>query len=145
MSWFDFDRTLDEMDSFRRRMDDLFQALEGRRGGEYIGWSDFPNADLRDEGGHLVIEADVPGLRKEDLEVNCTGNGVTISGKRTVEVPDGYQAHRRERSDYQFSRSFSLGSKIDADKATAELRDGMLTITLPKSAEAQPRRIDINA
>lgn len=92
-----------------------------------------------------MIEADVPGLRREDLEVHCTANGVTISGKRKVEVPSGYKAHRRERTDYQFSRSFAPGAKIDADKATAELRDGMLTITLPKSAEAQPRRIDINA
>lgn len=143
--WFDFDRTLDEMESFRRRMDDLFQALEGRRGGEYIGWSDFPVAHLRDDGGNVVIEADVPGLRKEDLDVKCTGQGVTITGKRKVDVPGGYQAHRRERGDYQFSRSFSLGTQIDPDRVDAELRDGMLTITLPKSAEAQPRRIDVKA
>jgi HSP20 family protein len=98
-----------------------------------------------DDGTSFVLRADVPGLTENDFQISVAGNTVTLRGERKVEAPEGYSAHRRERSTVRFDRSFELPARIDAEKVTATLKHGVLTLTLPKVAEAQPRQISVKA
>jgi HSP20 family protein len=66
-----------------------------------------------------------------------------LQGSRRVEAPQGYDVHRRERGAYEFTRSFTLPVKVDADQAKATLKNGLLTLTLPKAPEVQPRQINV--
>ena len=86
-------------------------------------------------------------IRVTGAEVDAYRPGWTRSmrGERKVEVPHGYSEHRRERSAVSFAKSFQLPARVDADKVTAILKHGVLTLTLPKAAEAQPRQISVNA
>jgi HSP20 family protein len=98
-----------------------------------------------DDGAAFVLRADVPGLTEKDFEISVAGNTVTLRGERKVEVPEGYSVHRRERSAVRFAKSFELPTRVDADKVTATLKHGVLTLTLPKAADAQPRQISVKA
>ena len=70
---------------------------------------------------------------------------LTISGERKVEAPEGYSVHRQERGSVKFSRSFTFPCRIDTEKASATVKDGVLTIKLAKAAEAKPRKITVTA
>ena len=100
---------------------------------------------FQDQGEAFVFRADVPGLSEADLHINVAGNTLQLKGERKVEVPEGHSAHRRERRAYRFDKSYELPSRVDAEKATATLKHGVLTLTLPKVAEAQPRQIAVKA
>ena len=98
-----------------------------------------------DDGTNFVLRADVPGLTENDFDISVAGNTVTLRGERKVTVPEGYSTHRRERSAVKFAKSYQLPTRVDADKVTATLKHGVLTLTLPKVAEAQPRQISVKA
>lgn len=100
---------------------------------------------FEDQGEAFVFRADVPGLSEADLRIDVSGKTLTLRGERKIAVPEGYSAHRRERSAYRFDKSYELPSRVDADKASAVLKHGVLTLTLPKVAEAQPRQIVVKA
>jgi HSP20 family protein len=104
-----------------------------------------PRANLVDDGNQLVLTAEVPGLSERDVKLTLNQEVVTISGERTVEVPEGYSVHRRERANVNFTRSFALPCRVNADRASATVKDGILTVTLEKSADAMPRQITVNA
>ena len=139
--WNDFDYTLALFDDFRRRMDHLFGSQESPRN----GFAAQPRMTLRDDGKELILVAEVPGIAESDLKVSLHNDTLTISGERKNELPEGYQVHRRERALGQFSRSFTLPVKIDAEKTQAELKNGVLKLTLSRAAEAQPRMIAVKA
>lgn len=98
-----------------------------------------------DDGANFILRADVPGLTESDFDISVAGNTVTLRGERKVEVPEGYSTHRRERSAVKFAKSYQLPTRVEADKVTATLKQGVLTLTLPKAAEAQPRQISVKA
>jgi HSP20 family protein len=100
---------------------------------------------FEDDGSNYVLHADVPGLTENDFQINVAGNTVTLRGERKVEVPEGHSVHRRERRAVSFAKSFELPTRVDAEKANATLKHGVLTLTLPKVAEAQPRQIAVKA
>jgi HSP20 family protein len=100
---------------------------------------------FQDQGEAFVFSADVPGLSEADLSIDVSGNTLRLKGERKVEVPEGHSSHRRERTAYRFDKSYELPSRVDAEKATATLKHGVLTLTLPKVAEAQPRQIAVKA
>lgn len=101
--------------------------------------------DFEDDGTSFVLRADVPGLTENEVQISVAGNTVTLRGERKVEVPEGHSVHRRERSAVNFAKSFELPARVDADKVSATLKHGVLTLTLPRAAEAQPRQISIKA
>jgi HSP20 family protein len=111
--------------------------------GDYLGnWS--PVVDIYDKGGEVVIHAELPGMKKEDIDIRVENNVLTLRGKRErkEEVKEeGY--FRSERAYGSFSRSFSLPTSVDVKKIVAEYKDGVLSLTLPKAEEAKPRQIDI--
>jgi HSP20 family protein len=100
---------------------------------------------FEDDGNNFVLRADVPGLTESDFQISVAGNTVTLKGERKLEAPEGHSVHRRERSGVRFAKSFELPARVDADKVTATLKHGVLTLTLPRAAEVQPRQISVKA
>ena len=103
-----------------------------------------PAVDIFDKGAEVVIHAELPGIKKEDIDVHVENNVLTIRGKKERKEEakeEGY--YRTERAYGSFSRSFSLASSVDVTKIGAEYKDGVLTLSLPKSEKAKPRQIDV--
>ena len=122
---------------------------------ELLSWDPFfgnrpatafsPAFEVKETDDAFVLKADLPGVEDANLDIAVHNNVLTISGKRTMEVPKGYQVLRQERGDIQFARSFSLPTKVDFDKCSATVKDGMLILKMSKTAEAQPRRISVRS
>ncbi|MGC8723481.1 MAG: Hsp20/alpha crystallin family protein [Acidobacteriota bacterium] len=109
---------------------------------EYGAWS--PAVDLREEEGQYVIEADMPGMKREDIEVHLENNLLTIRGERKFEAESQKETyHRIERAYGRFTRSFTLPSRVEADKISATYKDGILQLIVPKAEESKPKRIAI--
>lgn len=123
----------------RRELERLFGDFERTTtpGGTPLGFED--------DGASFVLRVDVPGLTESDFEISVAGNTVTLRGERKLEAPEAYSVHRRERSAVRFAKSFELAARVDAEKVTATLKHGVLTLTLPKAAEHQPRQISVKA
>jgi len=145
--WSDIDRTFAMMDDFRRRMDRLSGAAGAQHGYAGLEWprvtGGWPATNLYDTGNALVIQAEIPGLSDKDVHLSVTADTLTFTGERKVTMPEGYTAHRQERTPVKFSRSFTLPSKVNAEKCVATLRDGILIVTLPKEDEEKPRSIQV--
>jgi HSP20 family protein len=135
----DFGRGYAPQAQLRRELDRLFGEFERAVTPSSTALS------FDDDGTNFVLRADVPGLTENDFQISVAGNTVTLRGERKVEVPEGYSEHRRERSAVSFAKSFQLPARVDPDKVTATLKHGVLTLTLPKAAEAQPRQISVKA
>lgn len=104
-----------------------------------------PSFDIKETPDAYVFEADMPGIRREDLEINLTGNRLTITGKRDAQPRiEGEHHFMLERSFGSFSRTFNLPEGVDAGKVTADLKDGVLTLALHKVPEVKPRKIEIS-
>ena len=126
-------------------------SLLARRTFPMFGAEDFeklnPAVDMYDEGKELVMKADLPGVKKEDLHLDLTENVLTLSGeKKTEETVEKGGYYRSERSYGRFTRSFELPSDVDTEKITASIKDGVLEIRLPKTekAETATKNISIN-
>ena len=104
----------------------------------------FPALNVWENEDNLFVEAELPGFTMNDVELTVIGDELSIKGERKA-GPAEEQAtfHRRERGIGPFSRFITLPVDVDADRVEAVLRDGVLTITLPKAAEAKPRRIQV--
>lgn len=142
----DWERTLAVMDEFRRRMGvylDEQEELSRPEASLYGESGSWPRVNVFDTGESLVLQADVPGLTDKDVEVSVHQDTLTVSGERRPPNFAGYSVHRQERRGIRFSRSFVIPCPIDADKAQANVRDGVLTVTLPKAPEAQPKKIAV--
>lgn len=103
-----------------------------------------PSFDVKETTDAYQFTADMPGIRKEDLDIQLAGNRLTISGKRESEgAREEGRVYAQERSFGTFTRSFTLPEEVESAKVAAELRDGVLHLMVPKSPEVRPRRIDI--
>ena len=142
----DIDRMFDAMGLLRGRFDNIFNEFD-RTVGYGNDWSvvgNYPRTNLFDKGSSFELVAEVPGISRNDLDVKIQGNYLEISGKREIESPNGYKAHRNERGSATFTRSLTLPSEVDSSKVSATLKDGLLVLTLPKSEAAKPRQISIS-
>jgi HSP20 family protein len=140
--WTDFERTFAAMDELRRKMEQALGEGDGE-GVSYDGAAAWPRVSLWDAGENLVLKADLPGVSEKDIQLQLTEDVLTLSGTRKVEQPQGYSVHRQERLPMRFSRSFTLPSRVQGNDIGATLKDGVLTVTLPKTPESQPRQITI--
>lgn len=103
-----------------------------------------PAADVRETDEAFAVEAELPGMKKEDVSVTFEDGTLTISGERKYEEEsNGTNLRRMERAYGSFSRSFRLPREIDAEGVVANFRDGILTVTVPKTETAKPRTIEI--
>ena len=111
---------------------------------EEAGSTFLPSFDVKETADAYVFVADMPGIRKEDLDIQLAGNRLTVSGRRESETSaqEG-QVYSQERSFGTFTRSFSLPEEVESGKVAAELRDGVLHLMVPKSPEVRPQKIKI--
>ena len=136
-----------ELSDLQDRVGRLFGEYYGRRGEDDVmrrgAW--IPSVDIYDSGSHeLVIKAELPDMRREDIDISVENNTLTISGEKKMEAGIREdQFHRVERAYGHFSRSFSLPATIDTEKVTAEYKNGVLTLRLPTREEAKPRQIQV--
>jgi HSP20 family protein len=126
-------------DELRREVDRLFFDFERGNADQAAG----PILSVEDRGDALTLRAELPGMTEKELELTVTGNSLTLKGERKVEAPAGHTTHRSERTSYRFARTFELGTKVDPDKVQAALTNGVLTVTLPKAADAKPKQIQV--
>ena len=120
-------------------------ALTGRldrlSGAAVSGW--LPALDIYETADRFVIAAELPGLSREQVRVQVHGSDVTLSGEQPQQAIAGERVLQIERGHGRFSRTFALGTPIDGDAVSADLKDGVLTITLPKLAARGPQRVDV--
>lgn len=101
-----------------------------------------PTFEVKETKDAYVFKADLPGVKENDLDVSLADNRIVISGKRSEERrEEGERYYAYERSYGSFSRAFTLPEGIDAENVNAELKEGVLTVSVPKKPESQPRRI----
>jgi HSP20 family protein len=118
-----------------------FGDLDGY--GQQTGAHSVPELiSLQDKDGYTVT-ADVPGLTDKDLSVDLHRGVLTISGHRELATPENFEVTRRERSSLNFSRSLRLPDEVDEERVNAAVKDGVLTITLPRQEAVKPRQIPI--
>jgi len=99
-----------------------------------------PSIDIMTEGDNVVVKAELPGMKKEDIDVDLTEDTITISGeKQKEEKVEKKDYHSIERSYGSFKRSFSLPSQVQTEKASAKFKDGVLEIKIPKTEEAKKK------
>lgn len=137
--WNDFNQTYATLNAFRREMDRLFQTEDTQ-----VSSNDL-SATLKDIGEAFVVKAFVPGLDDKQLKLSLTEDALALSGERADDTPKNYTTHRKERAAYSFARSFAFPAKVDPEKVTADLQNGVLTVKVQKAAEAKPRLITIKA
>jgi HSP20 family protein len=148
LGWNDFDDMFSAMSQLRTYMDRVMddsssgRVWEGRGLSGLGGW---PRANLTDTGASISVSAEVPGLSEKDIKVSLNQDVLTLSGQRPIEAPKGYSTHRQERPSVEFSRSFSLPCRVNPEHATASVKNGILTVTLEKAADAMPRQISVKA
>jgi HSP20 family protein len=131
-------------DEFDRFFDD-FRELPGELGMRFLGRPGFPAVNLWEDNQNLYAEAEVPGMKMSDLEVFVLNDELTIKGERPERIEEGTSFHRRERGTGKFSRVIRLPFEVDANRVEATLRDGVLTVRLPKSAAVLPRKIEVKS
>jgi HSP20 family protein len=104
-----------------------------------------PSVDIYENKDQIVLEAELPGMNREDFDLSVENNVITLRGERRFEKKDdGDNYHRVERSYGSFTRSFTLPQTVSAEGAQAEYRNGVLRVTLPKREEVKARRIEIS-
>ncbi len=136
-----------ELGTMQKEFNRLFNEAFPRKYGEdelsTRTWA--PPVDIFETENSLVLKADLPGVDPKDVEIRVEDSTLYLKGERKFEKEvkeENY--HRVERSYGTFTRSFSLPNSIDADKVTADYKDGQLTLTMPKREEAKPKTIRIN-
>ena len=130
-------------DEFRREMDRLFDAFGmGVSPRPHARSGLYPAINVWDAGDTLCVEAEVPGIGRNDLEILAVGNELTIKGRRTA-LEGGWTYHRHERGSGEFTRSITLPAEINADKVDAIVDNGVLMIHLPKAEAAKPKQIAV--
>src|SRR5947209_18464015 len=115
---------------------------DARQAQLFTGWT--PALDLYQNNDNVVAVVELPGMRKEDIEISLQDGMLTIGGERKSQTEgNGESATRTERFTGKFRRSITLPTRVDANKVNATYKDGILTITLPKAEEAKPKQIQV--
>ena len=123
------------VNTLRRDMDDLWTRFFDNQGQSH-GMAFVPTVNIKETEKAIEVTADMPGLKPEDIEVNLTGNILTIKGTKKAETKeDKANYHLIERTSGYFARSFRLPVDVDRDQVQAKNKDGILTVTLPKAAK----------
>ncbi|MCD6219107.1 Hsp20/alpha crystallin family protein [Candidatus Calescamantes bacterium] len=133
---------------FRDEMDRLFEnffspwGLRRRRVSGEITWA--PEVDVYEDENNVIVEAEIPGLKAEELDISVTGNTITLRGEKKGEKEKkAKNYHLLERTYGSFERVIELPTEVEAPKAKAKLKNGVLEVVLPKVAEAKPKQIKV--
>ena len=104
-----------------------------------------PPVDVYEDRSGITLTADLPGVSRDRLDIRVDGNNLSIEARAVIDMPEGMEALHADVGTTRFRRSFSLSNELETDKISAEVKDGVLTLRLPKRAELQPRKIEIKA
>ncbi|MEJ2656936.1 MAG: Hsp20/alpha crystallin family protein [Desulfobacterales bacterium] len=141
-SW-GFSKAFSELDRLHREMDALYGALSG---GAFPMPSAgvFPLINLTEDNENYYLRAELPGMKSDELDIQVTGEGISISGERKIsEEGNTVKYHRRERESGKFSRLINFPGKVDVNIVEASMENGVLSVTIPKSKAAKPRQITV--
>jgi len=142
LAWPSFGR----LSSLRDELDRLFESpwTELARTSQLLsGWT--PALDVHEDKDNFIVHAELPGMKREEIDVSLHDGALSISGERkTEEKHEEAEAYRTERFFGKFQRTVPLPAPVAADKVKAQYKDGVLTVTLPKTEEAKPKQIDVN-
>ena len=132
--------------NLRDEIDRLFESplAEWARGSNLLsGWT--PALDIYEDKDNLFVKVELPGMKREDIEVSLHEGCLSVSGERKSESKhEDAEVYRAERFFGRFQRTITLPTPVAADKVKAQYQDGILNITLPKTEEAKPKHIDVN-
>lgn len=140
----DLAHTFDRFATLRHELDRLFDnsfAPVFRTPGSFSRWT--PALDVYQDKDQFTVVAELPGLKKEDIELSFQDGVLTISGERKQEKK-GEEGYRNERFFGRFQRSVTLPTSVDGNKVKATYEDGILKVVLPKAEEAKPKKIDVS-
>lgn len=133
--WYNIERQLmNEFNEALRAFDRVQRAARVERE---------PEAQLYDAGDHLELLAEVPGLNQQDIHIQLQNDVLSLRYERANKAPEGYNVHRQERPALKVAQSFTLPCEVDAEKTSAVLKDGLLTVRLTKAPLHQPRQIPV--
>lgn len=118
------------------------QRLDRYAPGPTTGWT--PAVDILEATDQYIVIAEVPGMTRDELDIHVHEGRLTIAGERRERTPQCEQYHRVERGHGSFSRTFHLPVAVDGDRVTADLRNGVLTVTCPKATNGASRRIQVS-
>ena len=140
-------RNLNELENLRKDMSRAFDSFSRsvfpEREETTSGW--YPLVDIAETKDEFVIAIELPGVSKEDVKINIADNTLTLKGdKKKIKKDDDSKFHRNERYFGTFQRSFSLPSQVNSEKVSANYKDGVLSIVLPKKEEVKPKEISIS-
>jgi len=113
------------------------------RGGSQPEGALLPPVDVVEDASGITLYADLPGVPKENLSLHLESDSLTIEGTVALDVPQGMQSSHAEVTLPRYRRVFTLSKELDGEKASAELKNGVLTLRIPKAQHAQPRRIEV--
>jgi HSP20 family protein len=137
-------RPFRELEEWERRLDDLFGRPLWRLPVEERGW--MPAVDVFEKEDRFVVKAELAGMKEDDIDVSVVADTLSIKGEKKSETEVKEEDYYRcERSYGSFYRSIPLPSNVDADKIEASFEDGVLEVTLPKSAKVKPKKIAVSA
>lgn len=134
----------------RRIHDMLDRVMDDSWGGSTQWYEGMAPIDVYQTDDEIVVEAVMPGVSPDDIDISVTGDTLTLRGNVQIEREDSNgdsqrRYHVRERRYTSFARSITLPSSVDADKAQAEFENGILSLHIPKAEEAKPRQITVKA
>lgn len=137
-----------DLEEMEKRLSSVFGPAPARVGGDkeeaisVAEWS--PLVDITEDDKEYVVKAEIPEMKKEDIKINVHDDVLTVSGERKYEKEEkGKKYHRVERAFGSFMRSFTLPEDADGTKVSAEYKDGVLKVHLPKSEKAKPKAIEV--
>lgn len=127
----------------------LQRSLESQRASGWLnqglsGSGAYPLLNVFRKGDDVVVITELPGLKRDDVDIQVHGNRLRIAGRKTVEYGDDASLHRRERLAGTFDRTVALPVEVEADQVKAEYRNGVLTLLLPRAERDKPKSIPIN-
>lgn len=133
-----------EMSMLQDRINRVFneQISRGEAEGAEKSWA--PVVDILEDNSDLIVRAELPGVAREDMDVEVTSESLTISGERKFDEKSSDKYLRMERAYGLFKCSFSIGVPVQPDKIKASYKDGILEIVVPKAEEVKPKKIEIN-
>jgi len=131
-----------ELDEMQQRLNRLFVDRPAEKD---VAFADFmPAVDIQETDNEFVFKADLPDVKKEDVKVHMQDGVLAIEGERQKEKEErGKRFHKIERQYGRFVRRFALPTDVDTEKIRAEFKDGVLNVTIPKTATAKPKLIDV--
>ncbi|MDB6063848.1 MAG: hsp 4 [Pedosphaera sp.] len=138
--------TVGRLFGLRNELERLFESpfADLARGSQLLSvWN--PAIDLFEDKDSLIVKAELPGMKKEEIDVSLHDGALSISGERKGEQKvEGTETYRSERFVGRFHRTVTLPTEVKGDQVKAQYKDGILTITLPKAEEAKPKQIEVN-